>query len=138
MVNTRSQLARNNSVNMNGMDGNSDAESENSLPEILTSDQINQFHNGDLLNDRNTNERHTVNQRFSEMNKKSSEVTNLVLALTEKISSSNREENELNTVPIGHETRSDNRAKDTSYSQISLLPKWQRKDQAALFCTLMI
>ena len=40
------------------------------------------------------------------MNKQISDLTNLVLALTEKIPSSNREGNELNTVSIGHETRS--------------------------------
>ena len=41
------------------------------------------------------------------MNRQINELTNLVLALTEKISSSNREGNELNTVSIGYETRSD-------------------------------
>ena len=107
MVNTRSQLARNNSVNMKGMAENSDIESENNLPEILTRDQINEFDNGDLFNYRNTCELNIVNQRFSEMNKQITELTNLVLVLTEKISSSNREGNELNTVSIGHEARSD-------------------------------
>ena len=58
-------------------------------------------------------EHHTVNQRFNEMNKQISELTSLVIALTEKItsnektSSSNREGNNINTVSIGHETRSD-------------------------------
>ena len=41
------------------------------------------------------------------MKKQFTEVTNLVLVLTEKISSSNREANELNTVSIGHGTRAD-------------------------------
>ena len=41
------------------------------------------------------------------MNRQISELTNLVLALTEKISSSNREGNELNTVSNIHEARSD-------------------------------
>ena len=41
------------------------------------------------------------------MNRQISELTNLVLALTEKISSSNREGNELNTVSNSHEARSD-------------------------------
>ena len=41
MVNTRCQTARNNSVDTKGMDRHSDAESEGSLAEILTRDQIN-------------------------------------------------------------------------------------------------
>ena len=77
------------------------------MPEILTRDQINDFDNGDLLTYRNDTERHTVNQRFPEMNGQINELTNLVFALTEKISSSNREKNDLNTVSYGHETRSD-------------------------------
>ena len=91
------------------MDRHSDAESEDSLPDVLTRDQINDFNAGDLLNYRNDTERHTVNKRFSKANKQISELTNLVLALTEKISSSNREGIGLNTVSNDHETRSDNR-----------------------------
>ena len=108
MVNTRSQTARKKSVRMSGLDRHSEAESEDSVPDILTRDQMNRFENGDLLNYRNYSERYAVNQRFSEMNKKISELTNLVLALMEKISSSNREGNGLNTVSNDHETRSDN------------------------------
>ena len=81
MVNTRSQTARINSVRMSGMDRHSDAESEDSLPDVLTRDQINDFNAGDLLNYRNDTERHTVNKRFSKANKQISELTNLVLAL---------------------------------------------------------
>ena len=98
MVNTRSQTARNNSVSLIGMGRHSDAESEHSLPDVLTRDQIFDFYAGDLLNNQNGTERHAVNQRFSEMNKQINELLNLVLALTEKISSSNREGNGLNTV----------------------------------------
>ena len=47
------------------------------------------------------------------MNRQITELTNLVLTLTEKISSSNREGNNLNTVSIGHETRSDNHLIET-------------------------
>ena len=68
---------------------------------------MNEFDNGVLLDHRNEIEQCTVNQRFSEMNKQIAELTNLVLVLTEKISSSKREGNELNAVSIGHETRSD-------------------------------
>ena len=73
----------------------------------LKVDRINEFGNGDLFNYRNDTERHAVNQRFSELKKQICDLTNLVLALTEKISFSNREGNELNTVTNGHETRSD-------------------------------
>ena len=110
MVNTRSQTARNTSSNMNGTDRYSDTESEGRVPEVLTRDQMREFDNGNLLhsrNERNQTERLTVNQRFSEMNKQIIELTNLVLVLTEKLFSSNREGNDLNTVSIGHETSSD-------------------------------
>ena len=113
MVDTRSRTARNTNSIMNGTDRYSDAENESSIPEVLTRKQMNEFDSGNLLDYRNESERHTVNQRFNEMNKQISELTNLVLALTgkissnDKISSSNREENDHNTVSIGHETRSD-------------------------------
>ena len=69
MVNTRSQAARNNLVDMSGMDRNSDSESDSSVPEILTRDQRNEFNIVDLLNYQNGNDRHTVVLSFSEMNK---------------------------------------------------------------------
>ena len=50
MVNTRPQIAKNNSVSMSGMERHSDAESEDSLPEILTRVQIKRFDAVDLLN----------------------------------------------------------------------------------------
>ena len=90
---------------MYGTDRYSDAESESSIPgpEVLTKEQMNEFDNGNILDYRSESERHTVHQRFNEMIKQISELTNLVLALTEKISSSdkisssNREGNDLNT-----------------------------------------
>ena len=113
MVNTRSKTARNTPSNMNGSDRYGDVESESSIPEVLTSEQINEFDNGKLLDYGNETERQSVNQRFTEMNKQISELTNLVLALTEKISSnektfsSNREGNVLNTTSAENSTRSD-------------------------------
>ena len=113
MVNTRSKTARNTPSNMNGSDRYSDAESESSIPEVLTREQMNDFDNGNLLDYGNETERRSVNQRFTEMNKQISELTNLVLALTEKISSnettssSNREGNVLNTTSTENGTRSD-------------------------------
>ena len=65
-----------------------------------------EFDNGGLLSRRDNSEQNTVNQRFSEMNEKISELT-IVLALTEKISSTNREGNGLQTIHNTHDTRSD-------------------------------
>ena len=113
MVNTRSRTARDAPSNMNGSDRYSDTESESSIPEVLTREQMNDFDNGDLLDYGNETERRSVNQRFTEMNKQISDLTNIVLALTEKISpnettsSSNREGNVLNTTSVEKGTRSD-------------------------------
>ena len=74
MVNTRSQTTRSRSTDMSGMDRYSDAESEDSVP--------------DSYKRTNGRIRHAVKQRFSEMNRQISELTYLVLVLTEKISSS--------------------------------------------------
>ena len=109
MVKTRSQAAKNSPTNTYILDRYSDSESETSLAEILTSEQRNEYDTDDLLGRLNNTEtdRQSVNQRFTEMNKQITELTNLVLVLTEKVSSSNREGNYLNTVSIGHENRSD-------------------------------
>ena len=109
MVKTRSQTLRNKQIKPNEMDRHSYSESEFSIPEVLPREQISEFNDGDVLNHQHNSGRDTVNQRFSDMNRQISELTNLVLALTEKISSSNREGNELNTVSNSHETRSDTR-----------------------------
>ena len=89
------------------MDRHRDSESECSIPEVLTREQISEFNDGDVLNYQHNSGRDTVNQRFSDMNRQTSELTNLVLALIEKIFSSNREGTKLNTVSNSHETRSD-------------------------------
>ena len=96
------------STDMSGMDKYSDAESEDSVPYVLTRKQMNELNFENVLNHRNEAERHAVNQRFSEMNRQISEFANLVLALTEKISSNNREGNVLNTITNGQDVRSDN------------------------------
>ena len=89
------------------MDRNSDTESEGSVPEVLSREQISEFNNGDLIFNQNYFELNTVNQRFYEMNKQIGDLTSLVLALTKKISFSNRRGNGLNTVSNYYETRSD-------------------------------
>ena len=67
------------------MDRYSDTESEGSVPEVLTREQMTEFNNGDLIFNRNDSEMNVVNQQFCEMNKQISDLTSLVLALTEKL-----------------------------------------------------
>ena len=69
MINTRSQRARNNSIEMSGMDRYSDTESEGSIPEVLSREQRIEFNNGDLIKSSNNTEINTFIQRFCEMNK---------------------------------------------------------------------
>ena len=115
MVYTRSKIAKYTYSNMNGTDRHSDDESECSVPEVLTREQMNEFENENLLDYRSTDNRQTVDQRFTEMNRQISELTNLVLALTEKISSNDtlpsntREGNVPNTMSNEHGARSDKR-----------------------------
>ena len=113
MVNTRSKTAKQMYSGLNGTDRLSNGESECSVPEVLTREQMNEFDNENLLDYRNTDNRQAVDQRFSEMNRQISELTNLVLMLTEKISSkdtlpsNHREGNILNTMSNEHGARSD-------------------------------
>ena len=107
MVLTRSQTTKTDQRELENMEYSSDHESERSVPEVLSRDQMTEFENGEILGRRNNSEQNSVEQRFLEMNKQISDLTSLVLALTEKISSSNREGNEPNTVLIIHEARSD-------------------------------
>ena len=90
------------------MDRYSDTESEDSIPEVLSREPIIEFKNENLINNRNNPEMKTFDQRFCEMKRRISDLTILVLALTEKILSNNRKENGLNTVLNKYETRSDN------------------------------
>ena len=107
MVNTRPQLAENNTSETIRMDDYSDIESKCSMPEVLTREQISDFDKGDLINRGNVNSQNSVDQRFLEMNKQISDLTNRVLAMTEKISCNNREVNGLQTAIYSHDTRSD-------------------------------
>ena len=107
MVNTRSQNVDSYAACFSGMEQNSDNESEYSFPNTLSRNQINDFENGDLINVRQNSSSNSVDQRFMEMNKQISELTNIVLALTEKISSPTTECGGLNTVINTNVTRSD-------------------------------
>ena len=107
MVNTRSQNVDSYAACSSGMELNSDNESEYSFPNTLSRNQINEFENGDLINVRDNSSSNSVDQRFMVMDKQISELTNIVLALTEKISSSTTERSVLNTVTNTNVARSD-------------------------------
>ena len=93
MVKTRSQNKRTETASTTRMEGYSDNESECSLLEVLSRDQMNDFDNGDLLGRRIDFEQNMVDRTLLEMNRQISDLTSLVLALTAKISSTNREGN---------------------------------------------
>ena len=110
MVNTRSQSRSSIPVYMSGMDRHdrsSDTESECSVPEVLSRDQIDELDDGNLSNANNYVEQKSIDQRFSDMNKQISDLTGLVLALTEKLSSNVGEGSKPSTVPNKTCTRSD-------------------------------
>ena len=104
MVNTRSQIRDNNTLESTRM---SDNESETSFLDVLTREQIIEFDSHDILNRQNNTERNVIDRRFKEMNRQIGELTDLVLALTQQISSNPREGNLLNTVTTIANSRSD-------------------------------
>ena len=110
MVNTRSNKRSSIPVFLGGMDMNdrsSDTESESSVPEVLSRDQIDELDNGNLISTDNNPEQKSINQRFSDMNKQISDLTGLVLALTDKLSSNSGEGNSQNTASTKTCARSD-------------------------------
>ena len=110
MVNTRSQ-ARSSIPVFTGKasrnDRVSDTESECSIPDLLTRDQIDELENENLIHSEQHSNQMTIDQRFSCMNRQINELTGLVLALTEKLSSNHREGNDQNTVVDKTSVRSD-------------------------------
>ena len=65
-----------------------------------------EFDEGDVLN-RNTNVKHNNRERrFSDMSRQIGEITNIVLSLTERLSSNTREGNGLNTLSFDPNGRS--------------------------------
>ena len=72
---------------MDKPDRSSDTESECSVTEVLSRDQIDEMDDGNLIRTNYNLEQRSIDQRFSEMNKQISDLTGLVLALTEKLSS---------------------------------------------------
>ena len=100
MVKTRSQGRSSIPVFMSGMDKHdrtSDTESECSVPEVLSRDQIDELDDGNLIRTNNNSEQRSIDQRFSEMNKQISDLTGLVFALIEKLSSNSGEGNNQST-----------------------------------------
>ena len=83
-------------------------ESDVSFPEVLTRKQMSDFDSNDILNRQSIPERNPSDQRFYEMNREIGELTDLVLALTQQISSNQRERNELNTVTNNANSRFEN------------------------------
>ena len=107
MVNTRSQNVDSYAACSNGMEQNSDNESEYSFPNTLSRNQMNEFESGDLINVRHNSNSSSVDQRLMEMNRQISDLTSIVLALTEKLSSSTTECSGLNALTNTNVTRSD-------------------------------
>ena len=107
MVITRSQYVDSYAASSSRMEQNSDNESENSFPEVLSRNQMNEFDNGDIINSQQNPNSGSVDPRFMELNRQISDLTSIVMALTEKISSLTSECNGLNTVNNPNLTRSD-------------------------------
>ena len=107
MDNSRPQNVDSYAACSSGIEQNSDNESEYSFPNTLSRNQMNEFENGDIINVRHNSNLSSVDQRFLEMNRQISDLTSIVLALTEKISSSTTEYSGLNTVTNTNVTRSD-------------------------------
>ena len=84
-----------------------DTESECSVPEVLSRDQIDELDNGNLIRTDNNSEQRSIDQRFSDVNKQISDLTGLVLALTEKLSSNVEEGNNQSTASDKTCARSD-------------------------------
>ena len=82
-------------------------ESDVSFPEVLTRKQMSDFDSNDILNRQSIPERNPSDQRFYEMNREIGELTDQVLALTQQISTNQREGNELTTVTTNTNSRSD-------------------------------
>ena len=107
MVYTRSRTVKNTSSGMDGNDRYSDNESECSVPEVFSRDQIADLDSINLISTERPSEQRTIDQRFIEMNRQINDLTGLVLALTEKITSNVGEGNGINSVSDKNGTRSD-------------------------------
>ena len=102
-----------------GNDRVSDSESECSIPDLLTRDQIDELDSENLIHSGQHSDQMTIDQRFSSMNRQINELTGLVLALTEKLSSSHGEGNDQNAVISKTSARSDNSRECQILSRVS-------------------
>ena len=107
MVTTRSQSSRNFQTENINIYRTSDNESEASFPDVLSREQMTELDSDNLLNDRNHVKRNVIDQRFYEMNRQIGELTDLVLALTQQISSNHREGNGLTIAKLSANGHSD-------------------------------
>ena len=140
MVNTRSQARSSIPVFMSKTGRNdrvSDFESECSIPDLLTREQIDELDNENLIHSEQHSDQMTIDQRFSSMNRQINELTGLVLALTEKLSSSHGEGNDQNTAIDKTSARSDNlvntkQMETRSCHRLEYLPKSRYRYQFKL------
>ena len=107
MVTTRSQSNRIREVDNRVMDRSSDNESETSFPDILFRDQMAELDTDDLLNRQPNTDGDSIDQRFNEINRQIGDLINIVLTLTQQLSSNNREGNRLNVATTSANSRSD-------------------------------
>ena len=107
MVSTRSQVRNSNTTEGTRM---SDNERDASFPKVLTREQMTEFDSNDILNRQKIMVGIPIDQRFNVMNRQIGELTDLVLALTQQISSNPREMNGLNVVTTSTNSRSDTRS----------------------------
>ena len=104
MVVTRAQTRNSNTSESIRL---SDNGSDVSFIETLTRKQITDFDSNEILNRQKNTERNMIDQQFYEMNRQIGGLTDLVIALTQQISSDPREGNGLNAVTTGTNSRSD-------------------------------
>ena len=95
MVNTKSQILRENRVEQSGGDEYSDNEDNIGVVDHYSGSYFNDHDDEVMRSQERDHERSRIEQRFLEMNKTIGELTSMVRALTEKVTNS-REESDPN------------------------------------------
>ena len=93
MVTTRSQKNRIREIESKSVNRASDNESDTSFLEVLSREQMTELDCDDFLNRRRDTEGNILDQCFRELNRQIGDLTNIVLTLTQQVSSSNGEGN---------------------------------------------
>ena len=88
MLNTRSQILRENRVEQTGGDEYSDNEDNISVADHYSGSYFNDHDDETLRSQEKDHERSRIEQRFLEMNMQIGELTSMVRALTEKVTNS--------------------------------------------------